>query len=153
MKVGIRVMLVVIAIFVALFGLQMAASESGEVVVVTTTDPATHQPKETRLWVVDHDHHAWIRAGSPASGWYKRLSATPTINVKRSNVAETYTAVPLVAMRDTINALYATKYGWADKLVGAMMNRSASVPIRLDLALDPAAKIPVDHSPAAPPAL
>ncbi len=38
----------------------MLASESGEVVVLTTADGAT-----TRLWVVDHDGSAWLRSGAP----------------------------------------------------------------------------------------
>ena len=38
MSIGLRITLVVLGIFAALFGLQFAASESGEVVVVTTND-------------------------------------------------------------------------------------------------------------------
>ena len=132
MKIGVRVTLVVVAIFAGLLALQVTASESGEVVVVTTTDAGTNNAHSTRLWVVDHDQHAWIRAGSPTASWLKRLTATPTVLVRRGAATQTYNAVPLPEMRATINALYATKYGWADRLVGIMLDHRASVPVRLD---------------------
>ena len=53
-------------IFVVL--LQGAASETGEVVVLTSVDQATSAPATTRLWVVDHDGAMWLR-GDAASGW------------------------------------------------------------------------------------
>jgi hypothetical protein len=41
--------------------LQGVASETGEVVVLTSVDQATSAPTTTRLWVVDHDGAMWLR--------------------------------------------------------------------------------------------
>ena len=47
--------------------LQGVASETGEVVALTSVDQATSAPTTTRLWVVDHDGAMWLR-GDDASG-------------------------------------------------------------------------------------
>ena len=143
MSIGIRITLVVLGIFAALFGLQIAASESGEVVVVTTNDAGSGASHSTRVWVVDHDAHAWIRAGAPGAAWFKRLTGSPTIQVRRGAITQTYIAVPEPGARAMINALYAAKYGWADGLVGIMVDHRASVPIRLD-------PVPPAQSPSPP---
>ena len=59
-------------LFVAL--LQGVASETGEVVVLTSVDQATSAPTTTRLWVVDHYGAMWLR-GDAASGWTQRVLA------------------------------------------------------------------------------
>ena len=118
MKRAVKLIGALVAVVVALFVGQIFASESGEVVVITTTD-ATGAQHETHLWVVDSDGHAWLRSGSPESGWYARLKAEYTI-----------AAVP--AKRAELNALMREKYGWADMYVGFFNSRAEAVPIRLD---------------------
>tara|TARA_Y200000002_G_scaffold164150_1_gene135461 strand:- start:2045 stop:2203 length:159 start_codon:yes stop_codon:yes gene_type:complete len=46
--------------------LQGVASETGEIVVLTSVDQATSAHTTTRLWVVDHDGGMWPR-GDAAS--------------------------------------------------------------------------------------
>jgi hypothetical protein len=112
-------------------GLEMIAAESGEVVVLRTTDAAggTH---ETRLWVVDDAGHAWLRAGNPASSWLANLQARPEVEVTRGGTGAPYRAVPEPAARDRINELMRAKYGWADRYISALFGRDDATPIRLD---------------------
>lgn len=125
-----RLIWAVVLIFIGLMLLQMVASESGEVVVLSTRGDGD-AAEETRLWVVDHDGHAWLRAGQPQSGWFMRLTANPRIGLERNGVRNAFDAVPEPAMRDTINGLMNAKYGWADDFIGMMFGRDDATPVRL----------------------
>ena len=57
MKVLLKSAAAIVALLATVFVLEMIASESGEVVVLTTWD-AMGAAKETRLWVVDYDGSA-----------------------------------------------------------------------------------------------
>ena len=58
-RIGIA--LAAVATLLALFYVsQMVASESGEVVILTTKD-AAGRPVETRLWIAEHDGDVWLR--------------------------------------------------------------------------------------------
>ena len=109
---------------------QMIASETGEVVVVTTTaaDGSTH---ETRLWVVDHDGSAWLRAGGDGSGWYQLMLTNPEILMVRDGALASYTVQPDATQRDEINALMRGKYAWRDAYISFLFSRDGAVPIRL----------------------
>jgi hypothetical protein len=110
--------------------LPLAASESGEVVVVTTR--SVDGPQTTRLWVVEHDGRQWLR-GSADSGWYGRLLQEPRVDVERAGSTNTYTATPVPQQVATINTLMAEKYGWGDRVVSLFAgDRSDSVAVRLD---------------------
>lgn len=120
-------------LIVALVGLQIAASESGEVVVLRTF--ADGDVQETRLWVVDDRGSVWLRAGQPTSAWYQRILANPDIEVERGGEVREYRAFPLEGggpATDHINALMLNKYGWADQVIGYLFDRSDAVAIRLD---------------------
>jgi len=131
MKLLLRLIGGVVAIVVVLFVVQAVASESGEVVKITTVDGAGEQHR-THLWVVDHDGHAWLRSGSPTSGWYARLKETPTLDMERNGERAEYTITVDASQVATINALMHEKYGWADTYIGLFIDHARSVPIRLD---------------------
>lgn len=120
----------VLAIPVAGFLLQGVASESGEVVLVRTTDDAggTH---ETRVWIVDDEGTSWLRAGRDAAGWYTRLAARPEIEVVRGGETLRVRALPEPDRRARVNELMREKYGWADAYISFLVMRGGSVPIRL----------------------
>ena len=82
MKLLLKLGIVLIVLFAIVTVLQIMASESGEVVVITTRD-AAGDARDTRLWVVDHQGSAWLRSGSPHSGWYQRTLANSQIGVQR----------------------------------------------------------------------
>jgi len=120
----------ILALLLLIVGTQYIASESGEVVVLQTRDEAggVH---ETRLWVVEHDGSAWLRAGDPSRGWFPRLSARPDVVTVRGSEALPYRAVPTPEARDTINDLMHEKYGFADSYVSFFFARANKIPVRL----------------------
>ena len=122
-----------IVLAVLVFGLQMLASESGEVVVVRTFD-ASGGSHETRLWIVDDHGTAWLRAGQPEASWYQRVRANPDIQVERGGDLYEYRAFPIEGGPTVshVNNLMFAKYGWAEQVIGIMIDRSRSVAIRLD---------------------
>jgi len=119
-----------LALALLIVGTQYVASESGEVVVLKTRDEAGGA-HETRLWVVDHEGSAWLRAGNPSSGWFPRLSARPDVEVVRGSETIAFRAVPTPDARDTINDLMHEKYGWADSYISFFFARAKKIPVRL----------------------
>lgn len=118
----------------ALFlGLVFAVSEAGGEVVVLETRDAGGKLHETRLWVVDHEGHAWLRSGAPESGWFRRLEADPDVSVTRGGTRASYRAEPIrdPAVRDRVHALMLEKYGFAERFIAATRDGTRSVPIRL----------------------
>jgi hypothetical protein len=110
-----------------------AASESGEVIVLTTYDDAG-APHATRIWVVDDGGAQWLRSGIPTNGWYQRLRAHPEVEVRRGDRPARYRAVAVEtpAARDRVHALMAAKYGLADRYIGLTRDGSRSIAVRLD---------------------
>ena len=128
----VKILLIVVTVFiVGVLGLQIVASESGEVVVLTTQD-SDGNAVETRLWTVDKDGVAWLRSGDPRSGWYQRLSSASTVAVYRNGAEANYAPRVDVAQRDAINDLMREKYGWADAYIAILFGREDAIPIALD---------------------
>ena len=121
-----------LALAVVVFVSQMVASETGEVVVLTTSGPEG-KSMETRLWVVDLEGSQYLRA-SEGSGWYGRLLAEPAVELGRGENSGSYTAVPSPDLRDTVNDLMLEKYGWRDVYVSWLVgDRDDAIPIRMDV--------------------
>jgi len=131
MKILARTFIVLAMVVIAWWLVQMIASESAEVVVLYTQDKSGEQ-YSTRLWVVDYEEDAWLRAGSEQAGWYKRLLALPETEVLRGSDRRSVVAMFEPANRDTINKLMAKKYGWRDAYVGFFFSRDDAIPVRLD---------------------
>jgi hypothetical protein len=134
MRIAVRVVLVLSGVVAALFAVGMIGAETGEVVVLHTTgaDGASHT---TRLWIVDDADGAWLRAGHDGSSWFRDLEARSDVEVERGGETLAVRAVPSrdPADRARINALTATKYGWAESLYGMVSRRDeAAIPIRLE---------------------
>jgi hypothetical protein len=134
MRIAIRVVLVLAGVVVASFAVGMIGAESREVVVLHTTG-ADGARQTTRLWIVDDADGAWLRAGHDGSSWFRDLEARPDVEVERGGETLAVRAVPSrdPADRARINALTATKYGWAESLYGMVSSRDdAAIPIRLE---------------------
>ena len=133
MRIAIRVVLVLAGVIVALSAVLMVAAETREVVVLHTTgaDGASHT---TRLWIVDDADGAWLRAGHDGSLWFRDLEARPDVEVERGGERLAVRAVPTrdPADRARINALTATKYGWAESLYAMVGGGDVAIPIRLE---------------------
>lgn len=104
-----------LALIVAFGVLQYAASERVEVVVLHTLNEEGEQVS-TRLWIVDHDGHPYLR-GDSGSGWFNRVQASDTVSLTRNGEALTYTHQLRNENLDTINRLMREKYTWSDQLV------------------------------------
>ncbi len=131
MRFIVRLVVIALAALVALSAGSMLASESGEVVVLRTTD-ATGEPQETRLWVVEDGGQAWLRSGNESSGWFLRLRERPDVTVVRDGESLEVRAVPDPAARERINGLMKEKYGWADSYIGFFFGRDDAIPVRLE---------------------
>ena len=146
MKTAVKVVSVVLAIaIVGALGAMRFASESGEVVVLTTTN-ATGGKEQTRLWVVDRDGAQWLRAGSGHPGWLARIQANPRMEVERGGHTTAYRGTPVPEMSAEINRMMAEKYQTADRIVGLFVSREHSVPVRLDPEGSDSSTAPVDDS-------
>ena len=131
-KVMLRVLGLFVALVVVVMGLQMIASETGEVVVVTTQDK-TGVRSETRLWIVEHEGSRWLRSGGGAASlWYQQLLANPQLELLRGTTRYYHRATPVPDMQATVNGLMGEKYGWADSYIGFLFGREDAIAIRLD---------------------
>ncbi len=132
MKWLVRILLGLVGLVVVVFGLQVIASETGEVVVLHARD-ADGSVVETRLWVVDLDGRQYLRCGADGSGWFSRLTANPDVEVERGGERAAYLAVPEPESSSVVNQLMQRKYGWRDSLVAVLVGgRDGAVPVRLD---------------------
>ena len=119
-----------LALILTLVGLQVAASERIEVVELHTIDEAGEEVV-TRLWVVDHDGHAYLR-GETDSGWFTRLQVADTISLTRGDETGDFTHTVKNENIDTINELMREKYTWGDRFIEiAMGSRAESNSIEL----------------------
>lgn len=132
MKIVIWLLGALMVAAVAVFALQVIASETGEVVVLYTQDDDGRETS-TRLWVVDLDDVQWLRSGGgSASGWYARLVARPQVALERAGERRRYTATTEPHMADQINGLMADKYRWRDTIVAVLAgSRENAVAVRL----------------------
>jgi hypothetical protein len=130
MRIAIRVVLLLAGVIVALFTVAIVGAETREVVVLHTTG-ADGTSQTTRLWIVDDADGAWLRAGHDGLPWFRNLEARPDVVIERLAVRTVPSRDP--SDRARINALTATKYGWAESLY-AMVSDSdnAAIPIRLE---------------------
>jgi hypothetical protein len=110
----------------------VVAGEWGEVVVLRTSDDGGAL-RETRLWVVDLDGTAWVRAARPERSWFRRLHERPDVELVRRGVALPYRARAIEdpEMRARVDAAFRDKYGLADWWYGLLLRRDPR-PIRLD---------------------
>lgn len=128
-----RGMLIAVGLLVGAIVLGATLVDEGEVVMLTTTgaDGVKH---ETPLWIVERGGAAYLRAGTPGAGWLARLRADPSVELERDEVSRPFTAVPDEdpATRTEVNALMAEKYGLSDRLWSQVLDRTRSVPVRLE---------------------
>ena len=129
MKIVLYLIGALLAFVILIFVSQIVASETGEVVVLTSQSP--DGPEETRLWVVDLDGVQYLRA-SPDSGWYQRLVAEPDALLERNGETRNYHSEARLDLAEDINALMREKYGWRDAYIDLLLGgRDDAVPVAL----------------------
>ncbi len=139
MRLLTRIIVGLILVLVAIVGLQIIASESGEVVVLTSTDPSG-EANSTRIWIAERGNQLFVRGTERAEGWAVRaLNSSSGILLTRGD-----RSLSLVAQRESdpstiadVNRTFREKYGWRDALISWLIGdpeRRAAVVIRLDAA-------------------
>lgn len=133
MKIVMGIVVAVLLLALGVLGLQVAASERVEVVELSSQGD-DGQFVTTRLWIVDLDGLAYLRAGDEGSGWYRRVSANPVVQLTRNGTAASYRATPRPNLVDRINQLMQDKYTWGDSLIGVLVGeRDSAIPIELEV--------------------
>ncbi|HZO08607.1 MAG TPA: DUF2255 family protein [Myxococcota bacterium] len=117
------------AVFFAWRSFSRAAQET----VVLHTATLANQDHFATLWVVEDDGRIWIRAETRQRRWLAAVLARPEVELRRAGTTRRYQALPFdnpeaVA---TVDALFRTKYGLADRLRELATDRDP-LPIRLD---------------------
>ena len=133
MRPIVWIALAVVAAIAGFYGTVIAASETGEVVTLTTYD-TSGTPHETRLWIVDHEDAEWLRTGHDKKGWYVRIGSNPRVELSRNGETSTRRAVPITTPEviAAINEKFTEKYGSADWIVALSGDAKARIPVRLD---------------------
>ena len=122
MRIVRRVLGVVVVLVLVAVGLQVVASETGEVVTVHVVD-AEGAEHTTRIWVADDLGHVWIRGVGQEGSWAARAAANPELRLERGGDMQAYLAVAQKepAVRQRINDRFNEKYGWRDTLISWMI--------------------------------
>ena len=131
MRFLISVALLLVGALVLAVGAMFLASELGGEVVGLRSFDAEGRGHDTRLWIVDHENRSYLR-GSPDSGWYARIEATPQVELDRAGQTQSFQAIASQSMSEHVNRLMAEKYGVADQLIGLTADRDQDTAIRLE---------------------
>lgn len=108
------------------------AGEQTEVVVLRTID-TKGVPRETKMWVVDHEGVPWVRVANPERQWFQRLLVDPRAELVRQGTTRRVVPEPRKSVEacTEIDRQFREKYGWIDWWYGVLLRRHA-IPIRLD---------------------
>ena len=136
MKRSLAVVGGILGLALLLFLSQLAASESGEVVVLHSigSDATAHT---TRIWIVeDAEGRSWIRGGK-GGGWTGRVVANGEVEIERDGERGAYRAIAAdePETRRRISALMREKYGWGDWWISMTLfdpEREGSLAVRLE---------------------
>jgi hypothetical protein len=127
---------IVAAVFLValVLGLVTLFAVEGQEVVVLRTKTPEGDVRRTRIWIAEEDDVVWIEAADPTRKFYADLRADPEAEIERGGEIHLYRATPQPGAEghEKIRELLRRKYGWADRWVGAIVDTSNSVAIRLD---------------------
>ena len=101
-------------------------------VALLRTQAADGSLRETRLWVVDHTGHPWVRVANPRRGWFARLREHPQVEIVRGGRAQACEARvhEEPEARAAIDAAFRARYGLVDWWYGVLLRRGA-IPVEL----------------------
>ena len=101
----------VVGLFALLGATSFALIETGEVVVLHTTDDRG-EVATTRLWIIDYNSSPWIGAGRSNHRWLARLIANPRVELVRDDRVQRHVAQPVedTEIVDAVLALFQEKY-------------------------------------------
>jgi hypothetical protein len=124
----------------SLVGIAMAAAvlalawvDEGEVATLVTFDRQGGSIG-SRIWIVDIDGRAYVRASQRDAEWLVRLRERPVAHLSRGNGMVSVHAVPVdhPAVREAVNRAMQVKYGSVDRVVEWLRDPARFVPVRLE---------------------
>ena len=117
------------ALFFGWKGVSRAARET----VLLHTSTLGNQDHFATLWVVEAEGRLWIRAETRQRRWLAAVLAHPEVELRRAGRTQRYEATPFddPDAIESVNALFRTKYGLADRLRELATARDP-LPIRLE---------------------
>lgn len=129
-----RIRLVMIGVG-AVAGILVAGTwmiDEGEIVEITSWDGSGRE-HVTELWIVDLPSGSYLRAGSSGARWLARIRDDPEIVLERDGRRVPHRALPQgdrdLAAR--VDRAMREKYGFADRIWGALSDRRGAVPVRV----------------------
>src|SRR5262245_22113333 len=128
-----RQLTLALGILLAVVAIGSGWLREGEVVQLTTYDACNHG-HETDLWIVDVDGQLYLRADLPGAEWLERLRARPEAELRRDGTRERVRAETIDdrARCEAVDRAMAEKYGFVDRLVGAVRDEDRTVAVLLE---------------------
>jgi hypothetical protein len=128
-----RQLTLIVGLLLAIVAIGSGWIEEGEVVELTTFDARAHG-HETDLWIVEVAGRSYVRADLPGAAWLARLRANPEIELRRNGSKERLRAAPVEdpSLRTAVDDAMAAKYGFANRLLGAIRNDERAVAVLLE---------------------
>jgi len=131
MRLGLRIVAILIGVVVLLVLGHLAVIEVGREVATVGTQRADGSWQRTRLWVVDVDGSAWLH--SKGADWEARFAGDPIVELERSGRTARYRARLVPGPHPRVDAALREKYGLADRWVRFVApDDPAVVVVRLD---------------------
>jgi hypothetical protein len=138
-----RALIAVVLGCFAVFGLVTwtALEGGGGVAVLETKSPYGTEPRVTRVWFAEDDGALWLEAPNPHRAWLKDVELDPVVSLARDGKVLAYRAIPEPGPdgHRRIRSQLRERYGWRDAFVGWLTDTSASVAVRLEPLVPPAA--------------
>ena len=126
-----RLALGLLLALVAVAALTYWAGEQTEVARLRTraADGTVH---ETKLWVVDHAGHPWVRVANPRREWFARLREQSQVELVRDGRAQACEARVHddPESRAALDDAFRARYGLVDWWYGLLLRRGA-IPVEL----------------------
>ena len=128
-----------VGVFLVVIAGSVGLIESGEVVVLYTTD-ADGGSHAARVWVVDYADRQWVAPGNRSNAWFQRLLVAPRVELVRRDARSCHLAVVVdgdasVPMLERFLEKYAFQLratGLLNRLLEPGGDTSPPVAVRLD---------------------
>jgi hypothetical protein len=127
------------------------ALDEGDVVTLITRSEGMEYP--SHVWIVEVGGRWYVRANRREVRWLQRLQEDPAVVLREGRGpharSQEFSARVVVdpAAGAKVNAAMAAKYGLADQVWSRIVDRSHSVPVRLDLPEFPSPETAGSQSP------
>lgn len=129
-------------VVVTLAAITWVALELGGGVAVVETRAADGSTRSTHVWFVEDGGQLWLEAGTPENAWYQDVLRDPAVSFHAAGRAGRYRAEPDPGrerqrwLRERITA----RYGWRARWVALYVDPEGSIPVRLSLRRERAAR-------------